>query len=39
MRISVINWQTGEDDVDRAVAAIEAAVASLTRVSPNRSEP
>ncbi|HLT70647.1 MAG TPA: aminotransferase class V-fold PLP-dependent enzyme [Acidimicrobiales bacterium] len=39
MRISVINWQTGEGDVDRAVAAIEAAVVSLTRVSPNRSAP
>ena len=29
MRISVVNWQTTEADVDRAVAAIEAALASI----------
>jgi glutamate/tyrosine decarboxylase-like PLP-dependent enzyme len=28
MRISVVNWQTAEADVDRSVAAVEAALAS-----------
>ena len=29
MRISVVNWQTTDDDVDRAVRAIEAALAQV----------
>jgi len=29
MRISVVNWQTGPDDVDRTIAAIASAVADL----------
>jgi hypothetical protein len=28
MRISVVNWQTTEADVDRSVAAVERALAS-----------
>jgi glutamate/tyrosine decarboxylase-like PLP-dependent enzyme len=31
MRISVSSWRTGPDDVDRAVAAIRAALAAATR--------
>jgi glutamate/tyrosine decarboxylase-like PLP-dependent enzyme len=31
MRISVVNWQTSTDDVDRAVRTIEAALAAGTR--------
>jgi glutamate/tyrosine decarboxylase-like PLP-dependent enzyme len=30
MRISVVNWQTGPDDVDRTIDAITAAVAATT---------
>jgi hypothetical protein len=26
MRISVVNWQTNSDDVDRAVAAVRRAL-------------
>jgi hypothetical protein len=29
MRISVVNWQTTEADVDRSVAAVQRALASL----------
>jgi glutamate/tyrosine decarboxylase-like PLP-dependent enzyme len=29
MRISVVNWQSGPDDVDRTIAAITSAVAEL----------
>jgi glutamate/tyrosine decarboxylase-like PLP-dependent enzyme len=34
MRISVVNWQTTESDVDRSVATIESKLRSLRTVGP-----
>ena len=31
MRVSVSNWQTSDDDVDRAVRAVERAIAASRR--------
>ena len=36
MRISVSNWQTGEDDVERAVSAVARAIAETGSVTANR---
>jgi len=40
MRVSVCNWQTGMDDIDRAVAAAWGALGYLqTRDTPQQSQP
>lgn len=36
MRVSVVSWRTTEDDVDRSVKVIRAALAAATEAEPDR---
>ena len=39
MRVSVCNWQTSDNDVERAVAAASKAIASFENLNSSRCEP